>query len=444
MLGSVLYLIHGTWARKTSWIEASSLLSRELAHRTGVESPTAFRWSGKNRFYDRRKAQAELIRSLQEAAERRQMIVACAHSHGGGVLAYALQKCPAVRNHLVGAVFLSTPFFTVRLLPSWRILLNGLLAPIPLAIIFLVANLAFQLSAIVMAIYPFASGSLYESKATALMIVINWVMLLTAAFLLLLFNRLELKLARKALHRSMTLARALSCDLPADTKALFVRTSGDEAAAALSIVQTASWILLLFNEVVSKLFSIVTRTFRITRIKRPLLLIIGTFVIATVNARCLVDFLGRFNLSKPGQGFLDTSKHWTEMFWLASQIHISQDQYLSLAGLYYLLAVVWVLGAVAAVLILMFTVSTLVFICNWVISSAFGRMPFLRGGLVQVAVEMVPPGDWQVINASWASSGNKKTSLFGRHSNLYDDPKLVARIGDWIESNKKQIEKRLS
>lgn len=429
-----LCLVHGTWASKSNWIDGNSLLSTELTKRLGIQDQIAFRWSGRNRFYERRKAQSELVGALSAAADTQNEILICSHSHGGGVVAYALQR-PEIRRHILAAVFLSTPFFILRVLPSWRTLLNGLLAPIPLAFAIMLANIIFQISLLVLADkYPWSFGSTYQLEAIIVIATISWIALIGSVTLLVFFGRFEQKLARRALRQASELVSALSCDLPSETNALFVRTSGDEAAAALSVVQTASWLLLLVNEVFSKLFSWITRPFRIKRIRRPALLIILTAVICIFHAACMVEFFGRFAPFKAGDDLVPTALRIADAYrwaWFNSQLF---GNYFGLVALAYLAVLVIAFWGILTILLFMFIVALFAFVCNWIVSSAFGRMPFIRGGLVQVAVEMVPPGDWQVIHTSWSSGAGRSTSLLSRHSHPYNDPKVVERIAQWIES----------
>lgn len=427
-----LLLVHGTWGRKSGWVAETSLLHSGLARRFALTGSAAVRWSGGNTFYARRKAQAALTQELEATAKVEAGAIICAHSHGGAVVAYTLRDRPDLQQHVHGAVFLATPFLSLRLLPSWRLLLNGLLAPIPLMALFVFANLLTQITIFALAqFFPSASGSAYETQAVATICCVTFVTLMVALAFLIIFNRFETKLARRLLRRSIYLSYYLSAHLPTGTRALFIRTSGDEAAAFLTFFQGLSWMLLFLNVAFSYVFWFATRPFRIKKLRRPLLVLGIVVSIALLHSLAMVDFFGRWQPFQLNMSTVDFGRRLAEHYTLAWNVQYYAGGYLHLAGLAYLAGLLAVFFLAVSVLAVMFVWSAATFVSNWLVSVFFGRMPFFSGGVLQVAVEMVPPGSWEVIHSSW--SRQKERGFLWRHSDPYNDEKMIRQIGDWLD-----------
>ena len=113
----VVTFVHGTWGRKSSFLNDDGPLQKTLRQNSDAVVTTTFRWSGSNRASSRLRAATDLGRHITnlciEYPNARQCIVA--HSHGGNVALYSLNE-PSVDSMVDGIVCFSTPFINV----SWR------------------------------------------------------------------------------------------------------------------------------------------------------------------------------------------------------------------------------------------------------------------------------------------------------------------------------------
>jgi pimeloyl-ACP methyl ester carboxylesterase len=113
-----IILIHGTFARGTSWSRTGSDLTRPLKESFPDASTLPFDWTGVNSHDARIAAGRELatfIRQLQADHPNRK-IALIGHSHGGNVLLYALRES-GIASVVTSVVFLGTPFFRFKKIP---------------------------------------------------------------------------------------------------------------------------------------------------------------------------------------------------------------------------------------------------------------------------------------------------------------------------------------
>ena len=109
-------LIHGTFARKATWVSPDGSIGKALRDRFGqAVHIAAFRWSGRNGSSARYKAAIDLadhLKSLKrDFPNARHFLVA--HSHGGNVALYSAAS-DDVRPLIEGIVTLATPFIVCR------------------------------------------------------------------------------------------------------------------------------------------------------------------------------------------------------------------------------------------------------------------------------------------------------------------------------------------
>jgi hypothetical protein len=214
----VFILAHGTFARKSTWIEADSDFSRALKkqfeHDTVFVTP--FRWSGRNAAAARATASRELAECAR--CETRQhpnaQCFIVGHSHGGSIAAttLALNRDVGIR----GVTCLSTPFIHVRehatsasTLPWTLYGISTLAAALPFA--FLIQN----------------SGSRFAAVAVGAPVIG-----MIASFLggLILDEFVASDHARRL---NMPCTQGLSLYM--------IRVASDEASAALGLASLATW-----------------------------------------------------------------------------------------------------------------------------------------------------------------------------------------------------------
>lgn len=109
-------LVHGTWASNAAWSLPDSLLSTTLTSRlSGGVTIVRFRWSGRNSYSARRVAGQRLGEMVEQLGTRhaRAAIFIIAHSHGGNVARYALER-GALQQRVRGLITLATPFLEAK------------------------------------------------------------------------------------------------------------------------------------------------------------------------------------------------------------------------------------------------------------------------------------------------------------------------------------------
>ena len=441
---AAVYLVHGTFANKATWIDPASPFSCRLSH--DIRRPLEihpFRWSGHNSFAARLRASHELAEVVAAAisANPSEQRFICSHSHGGNVVSYMLYSRPDIACRINGGVFLSTPFFSYRLLPSWEFLINGFFSPLLVFGFLAMFALAGFLVVKMIDLEPlrFLHGNVRNWIEMAVFTLINFISI-TAGFGAVLFiNRLKRLFMRSRLLSARQYLKTLSSQLPQGFNALFIHTSGDEAAAFLSFMQVLTWTVAVVNIGVARLFQVLSRLWGYRKPKsilKILFLILCFSVvytwavsvqdrapsIAQAKSSSVADYIYQL-----GATFVDRAE-----VWLASTKNLRTDWPVFVA-LTFLFATLAVINLIFYSMPIFFSVSLLIFFINWVLNFTFGRLPFLAGGLLQVAVEQTPPGTWSVINVPWnRQRAAVSTGLFWRHSNPYNLMNVVDQVSGWI------------
>ena len=219
-------LVHGTFTRAAHWPalrDGLALAASAVGEHSRFEE---LRWSGKNRASARQGAAAEIFSVVQKSrsTSSNEKIFIIGHSHGGSAIAYFLKEYPSLAKMVSGCAFLSTPFVAIR--------------PRAQRNVFLLVSL--------LVIYAFGAsfGYIYNRWLGGDFLENPTLYLLSgyglgAAFLGFVYLtdrkfRNSDKLLEEA-HRRQT------ADLPPGNY-LFVRSSGDEAAATLSFLQFITWL----------------------------------------------------------------------------------------------------------------------------------------------------------------------------------------------------------
>ena len=239
----IVFLIHGTFAREAGWTKADSPLCQVVeAAARAAKRDVMFRsveWSGRNTSKARLDGARKLDSHFREACETfpAAPIFMIGHSHGGSVVAYFCRDLPdRLRDRLTGAAFLSTPFIAARIRPDWRQLIAGL--GVAIAILVFTALVAFS------SYLDFHYQWSYVEIPIPPSVVALLASLCFASFVVA-------ELARRAaigwgnwISKKVDAAIRIheTARLPAGRN-IFLRATGDEAAAALAIGQFAIWLL---------------------------------------------------------------------------------------------------------------------------------------------------------------------------------------------------------
>jgi pimeloyl-ACP methyl ester carboxylesterase len=414
-------LVHGTFAKSANWPALQDGLA-EVAHEAGEKASfKQLAWSGKNRAAARESAASAILKSVQEIQSNssNEKIFLIGHSHGGSAIAYFLKEHPEAANTLAGCAFLSTPFVAIR--PrrnAFRLMALLLFFPY-----------IFFMNIIPPPYYdtlPPEDLPLWTSAD-----LFHWFIMsvgIAIYFLALFF----IKKASDP-HKVEQSIREQTADIPAG-KYLFLRCSGDEAAAALSAVEFIAWLGMK----AARLPELITRAFDPSRGAVRLFVLGGVFGLATG----LITF-GWVKILKFGfwRYFLSPDGPFIEHLWIVKQhlqdlqgSHIlSADDVLSIFVrgfeiLYALLAVV----VICLVLLCLFAV-LLIFVTQAVTSWAFGWTRLSTGFLVQLAIEPLPFGEHSLIHIDWATGSIGLDGMV--HSWTYAHPVAIWHLRNWVKAS---------
>lgn len=226
-------LVHGTWARNALWTRDASPLVRRLRSAFPDARVERTCWTGANRFSARLAGGRELRQKIEREREAQPgvQIFLVGHSHGGSCISYALRELKAPIDDIVGAIYVSTPFMSVRLRSDHRALFLALLVGV--AVITAQLGLFFAGRALFMLEQPGIPGS----RLVALGIPVAAMGILVAVGVI--FARRQRIYAWFAgfepLLRRLETAQAPGC------ASLYLRSTGDEVALALGALQILGW-----------------------------------------------------------------------------------------------------------------------------------------------------------------------------------------------------------
>ena len=366
-------LVHGTWGKKASWPELEAGLAATANAANEKASFERVLWTGKNRASARQTA-GELILALVtrvRSASVTEKIFIIGHSHGGSAIAYFLKSYPETAKTLSGCAFLSTPFIAIR--PRQNVLQLYYVMGIFISAFVLALMLYLTIGApkpfhhqdYVVLIYGAASPLV----ALALWLGYEFVARRGSG------DRLQGKTIREQ-----------TADLP-DGNYLFLRCSGDEAAAALSAAQFIVWTSIKANAM-SRLY--LSEVFAGGEIRRLLWTIVLLFVFSFCSFYA-IDFLKVAPLT-------------------------------ILSAVFSILTCTFLLGVVGALSI---------FVSQAAMAWAFGWTDHLMAGfLVELAIEPLPFGPHSLVHIDWNSPEENLQGFV--HSWTYSHPLAINRLQNWV------------
>lgn len=369
-------LVHGTWAKAHHWPalrDGLAIVAGAAGELCRIEE---LRWSGKNRTSARQRAASDILSIVQEihSASKDEKVFIIGHSHGGSAIAYFLKEHPALANTLGGCAFLSTPFIAIR-------------PRVEATVQFLVPSffLLYVFSASFPYLYLKLSGGDYLSNASllypsafGLAVVFGWFVYLTVRK----FGNAE-RLLEKA-HQAQT------AELPPGNY-LFLRCSGDEAAAGLSAAQFIAWLSM--------------------KVSRVLQLIIRPAWPITWKS---VAYFTLF-------GLITT-------WWTSFTSPADRDGAIRALGMPYWL--VFSLWFAYLSLVACSAAALLIFLTQAITARAFGWTELTIGFFVELAIEPLPFGPYSLVHIDWSAY-----PLEGKtHSWTYAHPLAIQRLQDWVKT----------
>jgi hypothetical protein len=300
-------LVHGTWGRGSAWTRDGSELRHRIAQ-TFVEPVefAVFAWTGRNTTGARYGAAEELRSFLQTLSARfpeaTHHIVA--HSHGGNVSLYALRD-DELRGRVAGVACLATPFIhsQPRELGGYGAMSLALFVASPLllaahALVWVLAGKITSDALAALLLLPLYVATAWVSIAVGMVLSEDW-------------SRLAYRQAQRAAVR------------PADVPVLIIRTTGDEASAAIGASHLIASILNHLWTFVGALSglaaTVLINTFRFLWLRAgpagkvsafalaPILLALTSLVSLPVSALVLLGMIvggAALYVAGPGHGFV--------------------------------------------------------------------------------------------------------------------------------------------
>ena len=434
-------LLHGTFEPKSEFTLSGSELRasiEEACRASALDATTsiefrALRWTGKNRYLHRSKAAERLATLVREmSAESRRPIFLIGHSHGGSAVAYFLKKFPELARNVAGSCFLATPFVAMRLRNFWSDVARVIFALICLLIAAVFAKLARVWIDLAIewaigsrdAFFPFGflARSFLEISRNELarLAVLSLPLYLTAIFLMaFLYRRCwtrALRVLRVRLRK--VIAEHQTVNLPSGNY-LFLRASGDEAAAALSASQAIAWAAnKAFREFASWLSALLRLAAEIWRYT------IGRVVLLLLGFDCFLLFV---YIMSPGLG---TWSYFLRVLSpelnLAFEIAFTEGLTRGLLGFHEMvvqpLLAFTLIAAIAASGLFILTAAVSILAAR-----AFGWSGTFEALFVDFAVEPVPVGTVRIHHIPW-NTGQSELM----HSVTYSDQESLQQLTTWI------------
>lgn len=404
----VVTLVHGTFATGAPWMNEDSTLSKALRHQLGEGLKILpFNWTGKNSPAARQQASADLAAQLavQVKDYKNAAHYVVSHSHGGALALSAVVKL-GVLEKIAGVVCMATPFLVAR----ERDLGRGRVETFVGVILSAAIAGALILDAL-LAPLPWPETLRAVVKAMALLALI-----LGTVLGLLGWQK-----------RAQRLLEELASEVAVDPrKVLIVRTPADEASGFLIVGQFVSQltvrVYLAAQRLTARIEAAATRWSRhrwtLAGVTAGEAVVTFLFLIASAEAsnRGLPVWL----VNLPLAGFFAT------VICLILTLVI-------------LVPVYGVPGATAPfrILVSFLTWPTIVILSLFLVLP-FGLDVAVANILLDVTAETTPPGSWTVhmFPAPTARElGRDDVPLM--HSVVYENPRALAFIADWIAQKQK-------
>jgi len=414
-------LVHGTFARDAAWTVSDSPLCKRLSDAARQHGqPATFipiRWSGRNWGMDRVETATSIAGEIRtrHAQAPGDAVFLIGHSHGGSAIAYLLKNFPEVRDGIAGCAFLSTPFVAQRIRPLWGELLTAIIA--------VAGMLAFFLAALGTAYLVAKLGWLdrKEMQYRAILAMATC-FIVGGGTAVWIWTRIGPRF-RSALESSLALriSRNETADIPS-AEHLFIRASGDEAAAALGANQFIAWsvgkLVGLASIVVLWLRRGLLWTYK-SWIGRVALILVSMLFAIWLGALFVVTF----GLASTFEQFLRDLfiKSWT-MDIPFGRIGTIID-WCSLA--------LWPAFVIVFLGALFYSFITIIGLLTGMLTfRLFGWMSYQEAIFTDFSVEPVPYGQVDFVHIDWKDQGIDALGL--SHSRTYLNPRALECLSAWV------------
>jgi hypothetical protein len=395
-------LVHGTRAKSAHWPELEDGLT-EIARAAG-DAPLfeQLTWTGRNRVVARQTAASAISNLVKRirCTSGHEKIFIIGHSHGGSAIAYFLKQHQEAAKTLSGCAFLSTPFVAMRpRREAARLLIVLLLFPFITFVSLWNETMKPRTK-----LSPFEvpySDIVMDDLAQAPMYLFGIVLVAIIARLIWVYFK-----KASASHKVEQSIQEQTADIPAGNY-LFLRCSGDEAAAVLSAAQFIAWLGMRATSILKSLTRPLFTEGKTGFISSMVLFLVIFPAIAYGSLQVLPDFFG-FVIHYPDRSFLGNLNSARIVFALISLVIVS-------------LLLVCLLAAF------------LIFVTQALTSWAFGWTSLWTGFLVELAIEPLPFGEHSLVHIDWAANS---VGLDGyAHSWTYAHPDAIKHLQDWVRES---------
>jgi hypothetical protein len=381
-------LVHGTFARAAHW----PALQEGLALAAGAAGEHSrfeeLKWSGKNRASARKAAASEISSVVQniQSTSRNEKIFIIGHSHGGSAIAYFLKEYSSLAKTLSGCAFLSTPFVAIRpRTQAYRV--TSAVFYFPLMTFYACWNYTLKYSRQSLDKWPMPDLFSVYYLGYGLFIALAG---------LVWFTLRKFRNSDKLLEE---VCRRQTADLPPGNY-LFLRCSGDEAAAALSAAQFITWLNLKLSQ---KLELLIRPMFSPRKSIRR---IYDLFLWAMLGIASI-----------PSYDFNNT---------MMIDLRAAAEHSMALLFVFFIATVVPYLLVLCSLAV--FTI----FLAQALTLSAFGWTELLTGFFVELSIEPLPFGAHSMAHIDWSTEAPGTEGI--THSWTYAHPVAIRYVQDWVKT----------
>lgn len=450
---ATFFLVHGTFARNAEWTQPNSPLRASIEgaflDRGEQAKFVPINWTGRNRGKDRRIAAGYIASAV--ASTRAQMpdeaIFLIGHSHGGSAIAFFLKNFEAERDLISGAIFLSTPFIALK----------------PKADLEHRISLAFWLGAFALYFVTFNVARFLLQRFGGLdtgyyvLIALNLAFGAFCFYFYRSYDSLHGHIIRVWEKIQRTILENETCKLPTGHYR-FIRYSGDEASMGLSFAQ---FMIYALNSIVefayAKSLLVVAKLSRnrLTGVDFPELILTSLIVLWLVFSPATIDTRSLSEITQAAQlvqlekrdELLDTLIKLDEDFARreeeAVRDGITLNPYpdlrrkvairmLTIANEVdpwpvYRLYLFEGLGLLAATFLNVIAGISVLLLLLFASLRAFGSTELTQVLYVDLSVEILPYGDFQVVNLNW-----QPVEKGLMHSQAYASDQALDRLVRWV------------
>jgi hypothetical protein len=392
-------LVHGTFAKFAHW----PALQQGLAAAVGaLGHPTHFqevRWSGKNRASAREIAAAAIssaVEDVQSTSKTEELFI-IGHSHGGSAIAYFLKYYPTLAKSITGCAFLSTPFLAIRpRLHALEVFVGlSLTLMLATAITWALANRHL------LGPGPFGPLELAVGMGPMYYLGILGLLIVFALVALVVHKANDVKRLTEEVERRQT------ADIPSGNY-LFLRCSGDEAAAALSAMQFLAWLSV--------------------KVSRPFELLVRPGIRKKTAAGFWGLFLGVITSLCISIGWYNGFDFVVLTFRDLGYAIISGNVIAALI----LFVITFVVIIIPFVFVLYVFTAFLILSVQAVSLRAFGWTQLSTGFLIDLAIEPLPFGNHSLMHIEWDDRAFRLGGI--THSWTYAHPVAIEHLGEWVRT----------